>query len=84
MSLDELKKKCSSIVKEYIGIRDASEAEACMKELLSVNERYHELLALCINRGKLFRVNAVTSNKKWDKRKDLYKNVVLSFVPRGY
>jgi translation initiation factor 4G len=33
MSLDELKKKCSSIVKEYIGIRDASEAEACMKEL---------------------------------------------------
>lgn len=47
-------------------------------------EIYHELLALCINRGKLYRVSAVTSNKKWDKRKELYKNVILSFVPKGY
>ena len=47
-------------------------------------EVYHELLALCINRGKLYRVSAVTSNKKWEKRKDLYKNVVLSFIPKGY
>ena len=44
----------------------------------------HELLALCINRGKLYRVSAVTSNKKWDRRKDLYKNIILSFVPQGY
>ena len=29
---------------------------------------YHELLALCINKGKLFRVTTVTSNKKWNKR----------------
>ena len=47
-------------------------------------ELYHELLALCINRGKLYRVSAVTSNKKWDKRKELYKNIMLSFVPQGY
>jgi len=47
-------------------------------------EAYHELLALCINRGKLYRVNTVTSNKKWNKRAELYKNVVLSFVPKGY
>jgi hypothetical protein len=47
-------------------------------------EAFHELLALCINRGKLYRVSAVTSNKKWNKRAELYKNVVLSFVPRGY
>ena len=45
---------------------------------------YHELLALTINRGKLFRVSTVTSNKKWNKRKELYKNVVNSFVPKGY
>ena len=32
-------------------------------------EMYHELLGLCINRGKLYRVTAVTSNKKWGKRK---------------
>ena len=47
-------------------------------------EQYHELLSLCINRGKLYRVSTVTSNKKWDKRKDLYKNIILSFVPRGF
>merc|ERR1712070_1342673 len=44
-------------------------------------DMYHELLALSINRGKLFRVSTVTSNKKWSKRADLYKNVVASFVP---
>lgn len=84
-------------------------------------EQYHELLALCINKGKLFRVSTVTSNKKWSKRawprdisnatpymsehvrppsdgshcslrvanwccagKELYRNVVASFVPKGY
>merc|ERR1719152_314023 len=34
-------------------------------------ELYHELLALCINRGKLYRVTTVTSNKKWAKRQEL-------------
>lgn len=45
---------------------------------------YHELLALTINRGKLYRINAVSSNKRWSKRAELYKNAVASFVPRGY
>lgn len=45
---------------------------------------YHELLSLTINRGKLFRLNSVTSNKKWAKREDLYKNIHLSFVPKGF
>ena len=45
---------------------------------------YHELLALSINRGKLFRVSTVTSNRKWDKREKLYRNIVASFVPQGY
>lgn len=47
-------------------------------------ELYHELLALCINRGKLYRLTATTSNKKWPKRADLYKNIIASFVPKGY
>ena len=47
-------------------------------------ELYHELLALCINRGKLYRVTTVTSNKKWPKRQELYKNIVASFVPKGF
>ena len=45
---------------------------------------YHELLLLTINRGKLFRLSAVTSNKKWAQREKLYQNVANSFVPRGY
>jgi hypothetical protein len=45
---------------------------------------YHEYLGLVINRGKLFRVNCVTSNKKWAKRGELYKNIMLSFVPKGF
>jgi len=47
-------------------------------------ELYHELIALCINRGKLYRVTAVTSNKKWNRRAELYKNIVASFVPKGF
>ena len=45
---------------------------------------YHELLALSINRGKLFRLSTVTQNKKWDKREKLYQNIAASFVPQGY
>jgi len=46
-------------------------------------EKYHELLALSINRGKLFRVSAVATNKRWPKRSELYNNIMLSFVPSG-
>ena len=45
---------------------------------------YHELLLLCINRGKLFRLSCNSKNTRWDKRKELYKNVALSFVPQGF
>ena len=47
-------------------------------------ELYHENLVLTINRGKLFRLTTVTGNKKWKKREELYKNIVLSFVPKGF
>jgi len=47
-------------------------------------EKLHELLSVCVNNGKLYLVSAVTSNNKWDKRKELYKNIILSFVPRGF
>jgi len=47
-------------------------------------EQFHEFLVLTINRGKLFRLSTVTSNKKWQKREALYKNVAASFVPKGF
>lgn len=46
-------------------------------------DTYHELLALSINRGKLYRVSAVSTNKRWSKRSELYNNIMLSFVPSG-
>lgn len=82
---------------QEVGAKFAKSRQA---ELVSANERevegslvytfelkgelYHELLALCINRGKLFRVTTVTSNKKWAKRQEMYKNIVASFVPKGF
>lgn len=47
-------------------------------------ESIHEYVVLSVNRGKLFRVSCVTSNKRWPKRAELYKNIVLSFVPKGF
>lgn len=47
-------------------------------------ELYHELLLLTINRGKLFRVSTVASNKRWSKRGELYRNIINSFVPKGF
>jgi len=46
-------------------------------------DTYRELLTLSINRGKLYRVSAVATNKRWSKRSDLYNNIMLSFVPSG-
>jgi photosystem II oxygen-evolving enhancer protein 2 len=42
----------------------------------------HQLLMLCINRGKLWSVDAVGKEKRWGKREELYKNVLGSFVPK--
>jgi len=47
-------------------------------------EQYHEYLLLTINRGKLYRLTTIASNKRWPKRAEMYKNVVLSFVPKGF
>jgi len=45
---------------------------------------YHELLLLSVNKGKLYRLSCIASNKRWGKRSELYKNVALSFVPQGF
>lgn len=47
-------------------------------------EIYHEFLLLSINRGKLYRLTTVSTNKRWPKRAEIYKNIVLSFVPKGF
>ena len=45
---------------------------------------YHELLLLSINKGKLYRMSCISRNQRWDKRKEMFKNIALSFVPQGF
>jgi len=47
-------------------------------------DTYRELLLLTISKGRLFRLSTVATNKRWSKRGELYKNIVASFVPRGF
>jgi len=47
-------------------------------------DAFHEYILLSINRGKLFRLTTTTTNKRWPKRAEMYKNVALSFVPKGF
>lgn len=47
-------------------------------------EQYHEMLSLAINKGKLYRLSTVATNKRWPKRQELYKNIMLSFSPKGF
>jgi len=42
----------------------------------------HQLLMLCVCKGKLWSVDASSKEKRWSKREELYKNVLGSFVPR--
>ena len=42
----------------------------------------HQLLQLCVCRGKLWSVDANAKEKRWAKREDLYQNVLASFMPK--
>jgi PsbP len=42
----------------------------------------HQLLLLCVSKSKLWSLDASAKESRWDKRGELYKNVLGSFVPR--
>lgn len=42
----------------------------------------HQLLLLCVAKGKLWSVDASAKERRWSKREELYQNVLGSFVPR--
>lgn len=42
----------------------------------------HQLLMLCVCKGKLWSVDANAKEKRWSKREEMYKNILGSFVPR--
>ena len=69
---------------EVIKAKARNVGEVLTYEIELKGPMYHELLLLCINRGKLYRLSCTSKNARWDKRKELYKNVALSFVPQGF
>lgn len=48
----------------------------------AINDGTHQLLQLCICKGKLWSIDANASEKRWPKRSELYENVLGSFMPK--
>jgi photosystem II oxygen-evolving enhancer protein 2 len=48
----------------------------------AINDGTHQLLSLCVNKGKIWSLDANTTEKRWSKREELYKNIVGSFIPK--
>lgn len=48
----------------------------------AINDGTHQLLTLCVCKGKLWSLDASAKERRWDKRSELYKNVVGSFMPK--
>lgn len=42
----------------------------------------HQLLMLCVCKGKLWSLDANAKEKRWDKRVEMYSNIAGSFVPK--
>ena len=42
----------------------------------------HQLLQLCVNKGKVWSLDANAKEKRWSKRSELYENVLGSFMPK--
>ena len=48
----------------------------------AINDGTHQLLQLCVGKGKLWSVDANAKEKRWAKREELYRNVLGSFMPK--
>lgn len=48
----------------------------------AITDGTHQLLSLCVYKGKIWSLDCNSSEKRWSKQKDLYVNVVGSFLPK--
>lgn len=48
----------------------------------AINDGTHQLLQICICKGKLWSIDANSSEKRWSKKQELYENVLGSFMPK--
>uniref|UniRef100_A0A7R9ZSA1 PsbP C-terminal domain-containing protein n=2 Tax=Craspedostauros australis TaxID=1486917 RepID=A0A7R9ZSA1_9STRA len=47
-----------------------------------ISDGTHQLLQLCVCKGKLWSIDASAKDKRWGKREELYNNVLGSFMPK--
>jgi photosystem II oxygen-evolving enhancer protein 2 len=48
----------------------------------AIDDGTHQLLQLCVCKGKLWSVDASAKEKRWSKREELFQNVLGSFIPK--
>jgi photosystem II oxygen-evolving enhancer protein 2 len=48
----------------------------------SIGDGTHQLLQLCVCKGKLWSIDASSKESRWSKRAELYENVMGSFMPK--
>lgn len=48
----------------------------------ALDDNTHQLLQLCVNKGKIWSLDANTKEKNYKRKKEFYYNVVGSFMPK--
>merc|ERR1712032_208519 len=48
----------------------------------AINDGTHQLLQLCVAKGKIWSLDANSKEKRWAKRAEMYENVLGSFTPK--
>ena len=47
----------------------------------AINDGTHQLLQLCVGKGRLWSLDANAKEKRWSKRAEMYNNILGSFSP---
>lgn len=48
----------------------------------ALSDNTHQLLSLCVAKGKIWSLDCNTTEKRWSKREEQYYNIVGSFLPK--
>jgi photosystem II oxygen-evolving enhancer protein 2 len=48
----------------------------------AIKDGTRQLLQLCVNKGKIWSLDASAKKSRWSKREELYENVLGSFDPK--
>mmetsp|Transcript_52711 Transcript_52711/g.78732 ORF Transcript_52711/g.78732 Transcript_52711/m.78732 type:complete len:228 (-) Transcript_52711:2923-3606(-) len=48
----------------------------------AINDGTHQILVLCVNKGRIWSLDLNSTEKRWSKQKELYTNIAGSFMPK--